>query len=231
MTNAEEYLKKLQEREPQLFPEPLRKSTLTDKDLHEIKKALGYQLPDQYKEFLQSYYLPETMTVYPGFCGNNIGARFRTYKNATQEYVPEKGQLHMPVDVEWHNNGGTNAAQWLDSVKSDMSDSALCEAGYINLGNLSEDYFLLYDLVDGEVLQVRYEEYYDMGYEYGNEVMMGGFPEKLREGISGCSCVLYKDFNDFLRHVCTGEYYYEEKMAFVTYTYDEEKKEFLLEEM
>lgn len=231
MTVAEEYLKKLQEREPHLFPEPLRKSTLTDKDLLKIEKVLGYQLPDQYKEFLQSYQLPETITVYPGFCGNNIGARFRTYKSATQEYISEQGQLHMPVDMKWHNNGGTNAAQWLDSVKCCMSDSALYEAGYIDLGNLCEDYFLLYDLVDGEVFMVHYEEYYDMGYEYGNEVMTGGFPEKLREGISCCSCVLYKCFNDFLRHVCTGEYYYEEEMAFVTYIYDEEKKEFCLEEI
>lgn len=54
MMNAEEYLKKLQEREPQLFPEPLRKSTLTDKDLLEIEKALGYQLPEQYKEFCRA---------------------------------------------------------------------------------------------------------------------------------------------------------------------------------
>ena len=223
MTIAEEYLNKLQEREPQLFPEPLRKSALTDGDIIEIEKVLGHRLPEQYKEFLQSYQLPKTMTVYPCFCGNYIGARFRTYKIAAQEYVPEEGQLHMSVDIKWKNNSGANVAQWLDTVKSYISvDFALCEAGYIDIGNLSEDYFLLYDLIDGEVLLVHHEDYYDMGYEYGNEVMTGGMPEELRDGISGCSYVLYKCFNDFLRHVCTGEYYYEEEKAFVTYTYDEE---------
>ena len=50
MTIAEEYLKKLQEREPQLFPEPLRKSALTDGDIIEIERALGRRLPEQYKE-------------------------------------------------------------------------------------------------------------------------------------------------------------------------------------
>ncbi|MDE7417652.1 MAG: SMI1/KNR4 family protein [Lachnospiraceae bacterium] len=216
MTNAEKYLIKLQEREPQLFPEPLKKSTLTNEDLLEIEKSLGYELPEPYKEFLQSYQLPEIMTVYPSFCGNNIGARFRTFYRMNRGYVPKEGQCNMLVDVEWHNVGGTNAAEWLNSLNSDtFNDSALCEAGYIEIGNLSDDYFLLYDLVEGEILQVHYEEYYDMGYEYGDEVMSGDMPEKLREGIGDCSGVLYKDFNVFLRHICFGEHYDEDELGFV----------------
>lgn len=218
MTIAEEYLRKLQEREPQLFPEPLKKSTLTDEDLHEIEKSLGHKLPEQYKEFLQSYQLPETMTVYPSFCGNYIGARFRTYSkygNASG-YVPKQGQCNMFVDIEWHNVGGTNAVEWLDSLNSSTSDdSAFCEAGYIEIGNLSEDYFLLYDLVGGNILQVRYEEYYDMTCEYGDEAVTGSMPEKLREGIGGCSNVLYKSFDTFLSHICLGEHYDEEEQDFV----------------
>lgn len=89
MTKAEEYLTKLQEREPGLFPEPLQKSNLTDEDIQEIEKALGYGVPQQYKEFLQSFCLAD-MIVYIAFCGDKFACSFEeTFSRA--ESVRTKG--------------------------------------------------------------------------------------------------------------------------------------------
>ncbi|MEZ3445586.1 MAG: SMI1/KNR4 family protein [Lachnospiraceae bacterium] len=181
MMNAEEYLKKLQEREPQLFPEPLRKSTLTDKDLLEIEKALGYQLPEQYKEFLQSYQLLD-MTV----------------------SLSEDAEFY----IEWHNISGVNATEWLGQLKeSDVcvcDDDAFREAGYLYLGAVSDGHFVLYDLVDGTVGRIYHEEVFDMFYECGIENFEGGAPEKLREYFEDYFDVFADDFYDFLDFVCLG---------------------------
>lgn len=50
---AKEYIKWLCEREQGLFPEPLKESVLTETDILEIERGLGYALLEQYREFLQ----------------------------------------------------------------------------------------------------------------------------------------------------------------------------------
>ena len=55
MSLAKEYIKCLCEREQGLFPEPLKESVLTETDILEIERGLGYALPEQYREFLQSW--------------------------------------------------------------------------------------------------------------------------------------------------------------------------------
>lgn len=188
MTVAEEYLKKLQEREPQLFAGPLKKSPLTDEDLLEIEKALGYALPGQYREFLQSYQLTDMKVPFP---------------------PDDYGEYY----VEWHNISGGNAADWLKQMEE--SDLCVCddapyrEAGYLYLGETRDGYYLFYDLVDGTVGTVYHEEIYDMIYEHkdegGLEIFEGGMPEKLREIFEDWFDVISKDFNDFLCHICLGE--------------------------
>ena len=55
MTTAKKYLEILREREPQLWKEPLKESGFTEKDLSDIEKGIGYELPVPYREFLLSY--------------------------------------------------------------------------------------------------------------------------------------------------------------------------------
>lgn len=222
MTIAEEYLKKLQEREPQLFPEPLRKSTLTDGDIIEIEKALGHGLPEQYKEFLQSYQLPDMMTMYISFCGDDFGDWDRTYSIEEKDYVQaEDDQPSILVDMVWHNVSGANAAEWLERLDENYfingCDDVFHEAGYLYLGAIDEGYYMLYDLVEGNIFYLYHESIYDIGYEYGDEVILeGGMPEKLREAVYAWgSPPIYKDFNDFLRHICLGEHYDEGEKLFV----------------
>lgn len=54
MTTAKKYLERLKEREPQIWKEPLEESALTEQDLSEIEKGLGYNLPVPYREFLKN---------------------------------------------------------------------------------------------------------------------------------------------------------------------------------
>ena len=222
MTTAEEYLKKLQEREPKLFPETLKKSTLTDEDLLAIEKSLGYKLPEQYKEFLQSYQLPD-MTVYLSFLGGCFGDWDRTFSREKNDYVPVDydNDLNILVDMAWHNISGKNAAEWLERLEENDfingCDAVFQEAGYLYLGAIDEGYFILYDLEEGNIFYLYHESVYDIGYEYGDEVVLnGGMPEKLREGVYEYgSAPIYKDFNDFLRHICLGEHYDEIDKVFV----------------
>lgn len=187
MTIAEEYLKKLQERQPQLFTEPLRKSTLSDGDMVEIEKTLGYALPKQYKEFLQSYQLSDmTVSLFEG-------AEFY---------------------IEWHNISGADAAEWLGQLReSDVcvcDDDAFREAGYLYLGTVSDGHFVLYDLVEGTVGRIYHEEVYDMCHECGIANFEGGMPEKLREYFEEYFDVFADDFYDFLAFVCLGDQYDED---------------------
>lgn len=219
MTIAEEYLGKLQEREPQLFPEPLKRSTLMDEDLLEIEKSLGYKLPEQYREFLQSYQLQD-MTVYISFCGDSYANSFSdTFSCEKNDYVPVDwdNDLSTLVDMEWNNFSATNATEWLKQLEqlNDREDhSAFLEAGYIYLGMFYESYLVLYDLVKGEVVDIHHEAIYDLSYELG-DVWEGGMPETLRKGMVTYGHTLCKNFNDFLRLVCLGEYYDEDDMVFV----------------
>lgn len=218
MTIAEEYLRKLQEREPQLFPEPLKKSTLTDEDLHEIEESLGHKLPEQYKEFLQSYQLKD-MTVYISFCGDSYANSFsKTFSREENGYVPvEWDNLSTLVDMKWNNFSAANATEWLKHLEelNDMEvHSAFLEAGFIYLGMFYGSYLVLYDLVKGEVVDIHHEAVYDLSYELG-DVWEGGMPETLRKGMVTYGHTLCKNFNDFLRLVCLGEHYDEDDMVFV----------------
>ncbi|MDE7323606.1 MAG: SMI1/KNR4 family protein [Lachnospiraceae bacterium] len=217
MTKAEEYLTKLQEREPGLFPEPLQKSNLTDDDLQEIEKALGYIVPQQYREFLQSYRLSD-MTVYIAFCGDLFACSFEeTFSREQNQYVQRDwdNDFGVLVDMEWHNIDGKNADDWLNRLKELDRDGnhAFLKAGYIFLGEFY-GYLALYDLVEGEVVDIHHEAIYDVLYELGIDDWDDMNPEALRTGMRTWGDTLCKDFNDFLRLVCLGEYYNENEWVF-----------------
>lgn len=105
MTTAKEYLERLKEREPQIWKEPLEESVLTEQDLSEIEKGLGYALPEPYREFLLSYKMPEDMTVFVSFCGDSFGNSWEdTFSREKNDYVPRPDQDIGPtVEFEWHN--------------------------------------------------------------------------------------------------------------------------------
>lgn len=87
MTTAKKYLEILREREPQLWEEPLKESVLTESDLSEIEKGLGYKLPVPYREFLLSYKLPGDITVLVSFCGDSFACSWsKTFSREKNGY-------------------------------------------------------------------------------------------------------------------------------------------------
>ncbi len=217
MTKAEEYLTKLQEREPACFQEPLRKSNLTDDDLCEIEKALGHAVPQQYREFLQSSCLSD-MTVDIAFSGDKFACSCEeTFSRAQKRYVQRDwdNDSGVLVDMEWHNIPGKNAADWLSQLGDFDRDGnhAFLKAGYIFLGEFY-GYLALYDLVEGCVVDIHHEAIYDVLYELGIDDWDDMNPEALRTGMGTWGDTLCRDFNDFLRLVCLGEYYDEDELVF-----------------
>lgn len=87
MTAAKKYLETLRKREPQLWEEPLKESVLTESDLSEIEKGLGYKLPALYREFLLSYKMPGDITVLVSFCGDSFACSWsKTFSREKNGY-------------------------------------------------------------------------------------------------------------------------------------------------
>ncbi len=66
MNKSMEYIDTLRKREPSLFQGGQR-SALTDGDIEKIEQALKYTFPVPYKEFLQSYVIPQGCVINPNY--------------------------------------------------------------------------------------------------------------------------------------------------------------------
>ena len=110
MSKAIEYLDILRRREPSLFQEGVRKSALTDNDIEEIEQALKYTLPASYKEFLQSYVMPQSCVINISLCGD-LSVNFDEegddlYTNVEAAWLPENEQIcaHFPAAIFHHSD-------------------------------------------------------------------------------------------------------------------------------
>lgn len=83
------------------------------------------------------------------------------------------------------------------------------DAGFLKIGNF-EGYFVFLDLVTGEVVHIYHEAIYDMSIVDGVDV---SDYEEVRDYLS--SCILCKDFYDFLRLVCKKHIYNEDCLKFI----------------
>lgn len=214
MTISGKYLETLKEREPGLFSGVDLKSTLTQTDLCEIEHTLGYILPNQYKEFLLNIQLPQIITVCISLCGES-SSYWDTFSRKQNCYTTRDG-LNVLVDLNWYGIGGTCASDWIDQIKKlsgEMSD--WLNAGYIQLADFHlEDYFVFYDLTTGEVLKIHNEDMSE------NEEFLDAWTRHdstaIRTAMNMFATGFCRDFNTFLRLVCLGEVYDEDKMTFVT---------------
>ena len=92
MTAAKKYLNILKEREPERWQGPLTESALTEQDLSEIEKGLGYTLPIPYRDFLLRYRIPEDLTVLVSFCGDS-------FANSWEDTFKERAKCAERVSV------------------------------------------------------------------------------------------------------------------------------------
>ena len=218
MGTAEKYLEILKEREPQLWPGPLVKSTFTEKDILEIENGLDCRLPDPYRNFLLSYKMPEYMTVLVSFCGDSFACSWsETFSHEKQGYIPRpEHDIGPTVELDWHNIKGDSGAEFLQNLhkEQDLSPEAwpcFLAAGFIEIGEVY-GYKLFLNLLTGKIHALHEEAVYDMAIIYHVD---WANPEKVRKHMQGRLCIC-KDFNDFLRFVCTGDYLDEDEGIFPT---------------
>jgi len=216
MTTAKEYLAELKKREPQIWKEPLEESALTEQDLSEIEKGLGYALPTSYRAFLLSYKMPENMTVFVSFCGDSFGNSWQsTFSREKNDYVPRKeGDIGPTVEFEWHNIQGDSGAEFLKNLKEEQGNQFPCsflEAGFIQIGEIY-GYLTFLDLVNGGIVTIHQEEVYDMTII---EKVDGKNVKKLRAAMES-QLYICKDFNDLLRLACIGDFLDENEQKFPT---------------
>lgn len=167
MTTAKKYLEILREREPQLWEEPLKESVLTESDLSEIEKGLGYKLPVPYREFLLSYKMPGDITVLVSFCGDSFACSWsKTFSREKNGYIPRpEFDIGPTVEFEWHNIQGNSGAEFLRNLQQEQKTQDYCpcflEAGFIELGKVY-GYLVYLDVVNGGVVTIHEEGIYDM---------------------------------------------------------------------
>ena len=197
MTESEKYLKQLHKREPELLHNPLEKSLLRDDDISKIESALNYPLPQEYREFLQSYILPE-LTVYIDFCGDKYASQFgETFSREKNCYIPVKNnEADVLIDFTLYSYGGIDYNDWLKKLSERGGDMTAW----------LESYPVFYDVMSGEIYSIHHEDIYTTeDWES---------PEAARECMARESSILCRNFNDFLHLICTGEPYDEDELIF-----------------
>lgn len=218
MTMTEKYLNILKEREPQLWEGPLEKSGFTERDLSDIEAGLGYVLPLPYREFLMECRMPEDLTVFVSVCGDSFGnSWWDTFSREENDYVPRpEHDIGPTVEFEWHNIKGESGAEFLENLREEQTAAEGCpcflEAGFLQLGNLY-GYLTYLDLVNGGIVTIHEEDVYDMMLDEGVD---GASRSEVREYMESRRLYICRDFHDFLRFVCTGDFLDEDEAKFPT---------------
>lgn len=211
MNDAKHYIETLYHNNPQLFPEGLQPSLLTNLDIQTIETNIGYTLPEQYRNYLQSYQMP-ILTTYLTLCGDLACGLYETYSREKQGYIESTSDDYVVVDLEWGNDVYENAEQYLKkwTREDDIWDVVFLKAGYLNIGQFYfGDYFLFYDLISGEVWRIHNE---DINEEAPME--MWEDPSVLRPFMQEAAWTFCPDFYTFLRLACLEECYDEDEMVF-----------------
>lgn len=213
MDVCEEYLEKLCEHEPKLSMKSFPKSNLSRNDIRQIEATLGYLLPDQYRDFLIGRQIPNTCKIYITLCGRS-SQFWDTFSREENSYTQRTNDFVL-VDLNWYGIGGVCASDWLEHLKELVGDMYLwVDAGYIRLGDFhKEDYFIFYDLVTGKVLKIHNGDI-DENELFG-DALESENPNAIRFAMEKIASDFCPDFNTFLRLICAGELYDEDKMLFV----------------
>lgn len=218
MTTTKKYLNLLRECEPHLWKNPLEESTFTDQDLSVIEQGLGYCLPTPYREFLLSYKMPEDITVLVSFCGDSFANSWgQTFSREQNTYVSRpEFDIGPTVEFEWHNITGDSGKEFLENLiqqQGVQQDEWPCflKAGFIQLGNVY-GYLTFLDLVNGGIVTIHEEGVYDMLIDDG---VNWESAEEIRKYMES-RLYICKDFGDFLRFVCTGDFLDEDEAKFPT---------------
>lgn len=215
MNQAMKYLDILQEREPQLFKQPLQKSSLTDKDIEEIEQELGHTLPTSYKEFLKCYKMPREIMVHFSFCGDYAANFEDTFSREENGFVECRDEdLCVTQEIEWHNAFGDTGKEFIENLKEQdvelSEDFNALDLGLIYIAEFCGNFAFL-DLVTGKIVYIYHEEIYELEIVYEVDTSS---KEEIRDFLLDEE--FCHDFYDFLRLVCAGDVFDDNTLTFKT---------------
>lgn len=138
-----------------------------------------------------------------------------TFSREKNDYVPRpEHDIGPTVNFEWHNIQGCSGAEFLKNLKEEQGDQFPCcflEAGFIQVGKIY-GYLTFLDLVNDGIVTIHQETVYDMTIVDGVD---GENAHELRNAMES-ELYICKDFNDFLRFICTGDFLDEDEQTFPT---------------
>lgn len=107
----------LQMTKPFSWPDQLEKSAVTDADIHDVEHAWDICFPEDFKDFLKSYVLPDPTVVYGKFTGDWLGGgstwSHELGRYLTWEEIPEDQDVpareHREAVLDRHGAAGVSA--------------------------------------------------------------------------------------------------------------------------
>ena len=211
MQTTKAYLETLYQRKPELFPDGLNPSPLTEHDIQLLENRVGYPFPQQYRDYLLTYQVPRISTSIR-FCTSSVYIRSKEKNTFVPEVKPENV---VEVDFDWGGEGSFSREEywdrWMPGEEPYEMMAQFLKAGYILIAEYDgEGYFVFYDLVTAAVLHIHNEEI----CEEASPDMVDD-SSLVRPFMEEHANQLCPDFDTFLRLACTGEIYHYGDMIFV----------------
>ena len=151
------------------------------------------------------------------FCGDSFACSWsKTFSREKNGYIPRpEFDIGPTVEFEWHNIQGNSGEEFLKNLQQEQKTQDYCpcflEAGFIRVGKVY-GYLVYLDLVSGGIATIHEEGVYDMmgaGVDWASK-------SEIRKYMETRELYICKDFNDFLRFVCTGDFLDEDEAKFPT---------------
>lgn len=190
----------LAEQQPFDWPAQLEKSPVTDADIQSVETNWGYQFPEEFKEFLKSYILPDPTVVYGKFKGDWPGGGVSYSHELGRYLVWEELPENQEIDtLEFTLSGLEGMADIREHSLQEnierLSWTGTAPLGYIFIGEFT-DYLVFLECETGEIVYVDHD-FYTMSHQ------------KEIDNLKEYKSTLFKNFYDllkclFLGAVCDG---------------------------
>ena len=204
-TFADYCFRMLAKQKPFDWPNQLEKSLVTDADIQTVETKWGYSFPNDFKDFLKSYILPDQTVVYGKFFSEHVDdwpGGGMTYSRELGRYlqweeIPEDQEICV---LEFILSGlGRIADTSKHSLQENierLSWTKTAPQGYIFIGDFIDNLIFL-ECETGEIVYVDHD-FYSMTHQ--TEI----------ENIKEYKELLFKSFSDllkclFLGTVCNAE--------------------------
>lgn len=180
------------------WPDQLEKSPVTDADIQEVEHTWGIHFPEEFKEFLKSYILPDPTVVYGKFTGDWAGGGItwshELKRYLTWEEIPEDQEVLLLKFVLDGLEGMADLRE--HSLRENMerlSWTGTALLGYLLLGEFT-DHYLFLECETGAVVYVDHD-FYSMSHQ------------KEIDNIREYKSMLFENFHDLLQCLFLGAVY------------------------